>query len=243
MFRKKELRYFLVSLLVLTFIFAFDDGRVDLVFIYWLGNFFKIFVFVLIAFGLHVIVQKKYAEWIDCKHKYKLWSIRKFWFDAKTQLKKPIPFGVFLSLILAFYSRGKFFFTALGSVDIAGKKGRVGRSFYHVTKFEVAKCALLGNIANLFLILLLVVLGELFSGFNFKQLININFWIIVWNMIPIPPLDGGKVFFGSRPLYVFGIGFIVLAILLKGIGLLGALGLGGILAFIVLAIYYYKWEY
>ena len=96
---------------------------------------------------------------------------------------------------------------------------------------------------NIVLVAICSILGNLSLGYDFSDFINVNIWIVVFNMIPIPPLDGGKIFFRSRTLYVFGVGFIVLSFLLRSLGLLGSLGLSAILAFVIMAIYYYRSEY
>jgi len=241
MFTKKELKSVVLSILVLAFIFGFDDGEAIFSASHWFANFTAMLIFVTIAFLVHILVQKRYAEEIDCKSEYKLWKIGKIGLKAKSKLPFTVPFGIFWAIILVFMSAGKFFFTALGYVEIEEKLARLGRKMQIVSQYEIAKGALLGSLANVALIIIFSVINKMSLGVDFTNFININLWIVLFNMIPIPPLEGGKIFFGSRKLYVFGVGFIVSCFLLQNLGLIGSLGLGAILGLIILAIYYYKW--
>ena len=242
MFRKKELRLFLISVLVLTLIFAFDDGRDVFNLRLWLANFFVILIFVLIAYFAHVYVQKLYASSIKCDSNYELWNIKRVWLGGKSSIRNKVPFGAVLGILLAFASKGTFFFTGIGYVQLKTSVQRLGRKYKFVMNFEVAKCALIGIVANLVLVIILNLVTKA-GYYDFTTFMNINLWIIMFNMIPVPPLAGGQMFFGSRTLYVFGVAFLLLGYLLKSIGLLGSLGISAVLAFVIMGVYYYKWEY
>ena len=51
-----------------------------------------------------------------------------------------------------------------------------------------------------------------FPGFD--EIVKIAYTLSIFSMLPISGLDGAKIFFGSLPLYLFGVGFISLSIIL-----------------------------
>ncbi len=88
----------------------------------------------------------------------------------------------------------------------------------------------------------------IFQFFNkngmFDNFVFINGMIAAFHMIPVSTLDGAKIFFGSKIMYLFTLAFIIGTILLiKTISPIIALALALIFAAIFISIYYYYRAY
>ncbi|HII72260.1 TPA: hypothetical protein HA265_05900, partial [Candidatus Woesearchaeota archaeon] len=69
--------------------------------------------------------------------------------------------------------------------------------------------AMSGAVANmLFAIILKTIYFSAPDPWILKA-VNINIWLALFNMLPIPPYNGSKTFFGSRLIYVFVLGSMI----------------------------------
>ena len=66
-----------------------------------------------------------------------------------------------------------------------------------ISYLEEAQIASSGIFASLFLAFLALLIGEMFN-FKLYSFANINFYLALFNMIPVSSLDGTQIFFGSR---------------------------------------------
>ncbi|MBS3174694.1 hypothetical protein J4440_02330 [Candidatus Woesearchaeota archaeon] len=243
MFNKKEIRDLIISILVLSFVFGFNDGRKEFVGSLWLSNFLKITLFVIISVLFREAVIKLYAKRNNAESEYKIWNVKRVFFGKYGNLKFPFPFGIIFSFIGIIVSQGKFFFTAIGIHDIKeNKSARTGRKYIFIKDFEVALIALSGIFANL-LIVYIAFFASKYFGINLNFLINMNLLLILFNLIPISALDGTKIFFGSRLLWVFTCLFLISSYIFLSIGILFSIIGAAILAFSIMAWYYYQYEY
>ena len=238
MFTKKEYLPLTISILVLIFMFAFDDGGQVFVWNSWLINLVKILVLVIVAILFRELIVKIFARRHDATSEYQLWNIKQIWF--KTKLEKGIPFGIFVALIMAFLSLGKFFFTAIGIHNLTeNKHARVGRKHPHLQYYEEAQIVSMGILSSLFLAVLGILFGRI-SGVNISVFVNINFYIALFNLLPFSSLDGAKIFFGSLLTYIFLLIFVILAFVLLKSGIILALVIAFIVAVLVMGIYFYS---
>ncbi|KAA8923457.1 site-2 protease family protein [Thermoplasma sp.] len=115
------------------------------------------------------------------------------------------PAGLFLALVTSIFG---FIFAAPGAVNIGG--------IYR--KDQIGKTALAGPAMNIFL-------GILFYGIAFFTLIPVaaaifryvaemNFWFGFFNLLPIPPLDGYKVFTWDLYVYIVSIAIALVFVVL-----------------------------
>ncbi|MBU2590183.1 MAG: hypothetical protein KKA65_03635 [Nanoarchaeota archaeon] len=250
-YTKREISYLAIVTLVLTFVFAFNDNRDVFVLSYWITNFIKVFVLVGISVFIHDFAHDLAAKRYGFISEYRIWGVKKFGLSGKDKYPKIInffgkkikmnafPIGIIIALFLTLISNGKLFFTAISSYGLMIKKShRIGRKFIEVTDFEEAKIALAGPMAN---ILLAIILSIFNSSGIFSTLILINSMMPVFDMIPFPGLDGSKVFWGSKPLFIFSFLFILSsAILLKYLSAIPALFLALIFAIMFLIIYLFQ---
>ena len=91
---------------------------------------------------------------------------------------------------------------------------RLGFFRYGVNYFGQAMVALAGPLFTLMLIILLKVLSAFSSNPLIQKAIIFNVIYAITSMLPIPPLDGSKIYFGSRMLYAFALPAIVVATIL-----------------------------
>lgn len=234
-FTKREVNHLIFATLALGFIFGFNDKRPSFDLVYWLLNFFRICLASVAVLLSYALAQKLVAEHYGCSSVFSLWTIQRYGFKPYTKLKRPFPLGVLIGFIVAFLSQGKLFFAAMASSSITEHRyKRVGRRFVNVTANETAKIALSGVFAALLLAFLVSAL-HLSS-----QLVLIASLFAVFQLVPLPGLDGIKVFFGSMPMFAFSAAFVLVsAILLNFISGLSALFYGFIAAGVFFILFFY----
>ncbi len=240
MFNKKETLHLLISVLILSIVFGWNDGRSTFNAVLWFSNFLKVFLFVSIAIIVHELAHKIVAHKFDATTNYEIIHLKKIWFQG--ELKKPLPFWAFISVFLTIISKGQLFFTGIGKTIISSEeKRRIGRKFIYLTGYEEALILLSGPLANVFLVLLVQIFSKAL-GNTTTDFININLILALWYLIPLPGFDGNGIYFGSRWLYIFGLAFIVLAFVLKFLPFFWTIILSIFLAATVTLFFYWKEE-
>ncbi len=237
MFTKKEYLYLGISALVLAFIFGFDDGNPTFVLSKWLTNFLGILILVIIAILFRELIIKVFAKRHESSSEYEIWGINQVWF--KTKIEKGIPLGIFIAFVMALLSLGKFFFTAIGIHNLKeNRNARVGRKFPHLQYYEEAQILSMGILSSLFLAVLGLWFGRI-SDFDIATFVNINFYIALFNLLPLSSLDGAKIFFGSLLTYIFLVIFTVLSFVLLKSGIILALIIAFLVAIFFIGGYFY----
>lgn len=157
------------------------------------------FISFIIIISLNVIAKKIYAYYLEADVKIKFWEWHQYWFRVDSHFKKPLPmiwFPLFISLI----TRGLFWWLAVIQFDVHPRTERVSRKhglyrFSEMTEWHIALIATIGIITNL----VLAIIGYV-SGFEVFARLNIYF--AFWSIIPLSKLDGNKIFFGSKALWI-----------------------------------------
>lgn len=190
----RELRDISISALVLAFVFAFANTRTfDII---EFGNLMILSLLsVCIAFIFHELGHRQIARYFDCHAEYRLW-------------KKGIKIA--LILVLATKLIGiPFIFAALGAVVIYPRADLWG-NVKPLSRKENGLISISGPLINVTLAIILLVINYSmnFTGF-LLQLVNfsiqINLWLAFFNLLPIPPLDGFKVFLWSKTNWILTI--------------------------------------
>ncbi len=208
-FTKKEVLHLVLAILALGFVFGFDDKRPSFNLFYWLLNYFRVCLASAAVLLSYALVQKIVAEHYSCSSEFRLWSLQRFGFRPEYKAKRPFPVGIVLGILIAFLSAGKLPFAAFASFNIKEERyRRVGRKYINITALETAKVALSGVFAAL---LIAFILSALHLS---KEIVLIASLFAFFQMIPLPHLDGAKVFFASMPLFAFSAAFIILSALL-----------------------------
>lgn len=170
-FTNEELRDIIVSILVLSvifwvFVFSFPDY----------SGFFVSLIIVFFSFFLHEMGHKFAARKLGCMATYKIW-----------------PTGLLIGIITIFFGLigVGIVFIALGFVEIMPYSfGRLGFKVVRLTPKDFGLISLAGVGINV----LFAVLFKMFPGMIFQNLSYFNGLFALFNLLPIPPLDGSKIF-------------------------------------------------
>ena len=163
----------------------------------------------IILLTINILTKKSIGYYLETKIKTRFWSIYHYWFRKDTHFKKPLPM-LWLPLILTLFTKGFFLWMGILEFDVEAKTERVSRRhglyrFTQVTEWHMAWIAVWAIVANFIAAIIGYVAGfELFA--------KLSIYFIAWSTIPIPGLDGSKIFFSSRILWtiVFTIAMITL---------------------------------
>tara|TARA_Y100000310_G_scaffold344038_1_gene454705 strand:+ start:763 stop:1572 length:810 start_codon:yes stop_codon:yes gene_type:complete len=258
-FTKKEIVALAISILVMGLALGFNDKQEVFVFSYFIYNLFIMTLMVGVAFVVHQLGHKLVAYMSGFKTEYKIWGLQtlRWWpLHERWSIKRTpqfpkvvtigkkqitiesLPVGIILAVLVTVVSNGWAFFLAVGQYNLLIERAsRVGKKFVEVTDFEEAKIALAGPMANI----LLMVIASLFNQYGtFDNFILINSALALFYMIPVSQLDGAKVLFSSRIMYVFGLLFIIfMVVLIHFISVIPLLIISGLFAFIGGAVYFY----
>ena len=244
-FNKTEVMHLLVVILILGFVFSFKEwGTEKFDFSYGLLNFLRACLAIAFALILRELFRKLVAKRFSSGVEYRIWNMRRYGFAKGDHLPKPylgyiireLPIGLILALVLVFISNGNIIFAAVGMFIIqTDYVHRLGNKFKHLTGSESAIIALSGPMFNLFLALLFKSIP------GFEKFVVVNFLLALYSMIPFSNLDGTKILFGSRIIYIFSLIFMIFTYILSfTIGVVGSIILAFFAAIIIVLIYLYK---
>jgi len=138
-----------------------------------------------LGFLLHELAHRTTARRFGCYAYYQVW-----------------PWGIVLALILTILSQGSLIFAALGAVYITPMVTTSSLN-YNALKKVYGIISLAGPSMNLLLVAAFHVLSyaggyaSILADYGFQ----INLWLAAFNLIPIPPFDGSKIFSWSKPIW------------------------------------------
>ncbi|MEM2956177.1 MAG: hypothetical protein QW041_01195 [Candidatus Pacearchaeota archaeon] len=201
MFNKKEAISILLAAIVIGYTISFKT-------ITWLG-WISAAGLALIVLFVHHIGQKLTALFYDCSIEVNLWTVKQFWLAKKSYFKFNFPLWVVLPVLLVIFTFGFVKWLALTTFEAIPLPSRVRRKYAELTEWDLA----LITVGGLFFNALLAVISQIFGWNNFAML---NLYFILFNLIPISKLDGGKIFFGSIMLWIFSLVLTIVLILLLG---------------------------
>lgn len=185
-----ELRDIVVSAVALAIAFAIAfNGGITNIERFSLNSIITAFVAVSLSFILHELAHRFLARRYGCYAEYKMW-----------------PYGLALALIFSLFG---FVFAAPGAVMIHPKADLWGAS-QALTKKRMGLIALVGPLTNIalagiftaaFLFNPAATIGGLLPEV-FALAISINIWLALFNMLPIFILDGAKVFYWNKKIWL-----------------------------------------
>jgi hypothetical protein len=196
---KKEIFTIILASLVLALAFSYKNTSI----------LYPAILSFLIILTLNILTKKIVGHHFETAVKTKFWTWYQFGLRKDMHFKNPIPMA-WLPLLLALFSRGFFLWLAILEFDIKAKTERVAKRhgiyrFTEVTEWHVALIAVWGVVINLLIAIVAYIAGfELFT--------KLSIYFIAWSMIPLGRLDGAKIFYASRALWitVFTIAAIIL---------------------------------
>ena len=183
-----EIRGLAIAIILTAFVVSFNEwGKQGFNFAEGLYNLFNAVLIVALSFLVHDAGQRILGLAIGYKIEFRMWT-----------------FGILISLIAAFVSNGNIWLIVPGGFMIHHLAGhRLGFFRYGVNYFGQAMVALSGPLFTLILIILLKMLNVIMPNPVLHKAIMFNVIFLITSMLPIPPLDGSKIYFGSRMLYAF----------------------------------------
>jgi len=207
----------------------------------YLGNIIKFIIISLIILFIYYRTQKFVARKAGAIAEIDLWKQKRIILPLNPFRKKKtsLPLWLVVPLIVTLLSNGQIFFAAVFSIASTVKPAyRIGRKYPKLTEFEHAKIAVS---SPLLLILLALILSSLPI---LKDVVLVSSMVAIFSMVPLPGLPGTEVFFGSKPLYIFSLVFIlIIAVLLKLPYFTSVLALIIALIIAIAIVFFYLWNF
>ena len=229
-YKKEEIIQITIAIVIAALIFSFTEwGATKFNINTGLLNFTRALLISIPIFFLRSLSQKYLAKKYDSSVEFTLPSMD----SVKNTIRY---FGPIITIFVTLITNGKFFLPLLSSFNLKTNRTlRVGRKWANIREFEIAKIGLAGILSDIFL-LTIFRLALPFSEFFFSKAIFIASSLAIFHLLPIPKLDGERIFFGSRPLYVTTLVFTITYIALIQIApitfaLLAAVVLGAVICF------------
>jgi hypothetical protein len=221
---------FIIASLVLGFIISFKDWGIgeSVDFNSGLVNLLWAVFIVMLSLFVHDSAQR-------------LWALG---IGYRVEVKKT-GIGLGVGLFVVFISNGSFWLLIPSWFFIHHlTTHRLGWFRYGINYFGQGLVALAGSIAIITLLFVFKLIGTVAPSALIDKAIMFNVIYVITNLIPIPPLDGSKIYWGSRMLYAFMMpGIVASAILLMlPLNPFLALGLSGLIAFGFWFVYYVLFE-
>ena len=168
---------------------------------------FSALIYMAIIIVVNVLAKKVWAYYYEANTEFKFWSWYHFGFRRDSHFKEPLPM-FWLPLAFSLITKGLFFWPAILEFDITPRTERVSRRhglyrFTEMAETHVAEIAIAGIVANMILAILAYILG-------FATLGKLSVYYLLFSLIPLGSLDGSKIFFGSRYLWIT---FVVIALI------------------------------
>jgi len=195
MFKANEVGHVLLAIVVFGLVVSFESlFRTD----FSVG--FLAFLWALllgaVVILVNVVTKKVVAYILDSEVELKTWTWQRYWYHERSYLKKPMPLGFILPLILSIITLGYVKFLAFLEYDMYASKSRASKRIGHVryselTETHVGAVGGFGILANLVLSLVAYFLG-------FGEVARLSMYYAFANILPLGNLDGVKIFFGSR---------------------------------------------
>ena len=198
-FTPTEIRGIVISIAAFAFIISFKNwGTITFNPAEGLFNLFNAVLIVALSFLVHDAGQRIWGLFIGYRIEYKFSSM---W--------------ILIAVILAFVTNGSMWLIIPGGFMVHHLAGhRLGFFRYGVNYFGQAMTALAGPLSNLVLLIFLKIVYAIAPNTLVEKAIMFNVIYIITCMLPIPPLDGSKIIFGSRMTYAFLLPAIVVATIL-----------------------------
>src|SRR3989338_6484854 len=207
-FTPLEARSLAIAVLVTAFVFSFKEWGYGSAFDFKIGlfNYFNAILIVALSFLVHISMQRIWALGTGFRLEWKMWS-----------------FGLLFALIMAFLTNGFIWWLIIPGGIILHHMGghRLGWFRYEINYWALGLTTATGTIATIILVMIFKALGAFVSNPLIDKLIIFIIVYALCSLLPIPPLDGSRIFYGSRMFYVFLTSFaiIISLLLFSGIGI------------------------
>ena len=202
-FEKKELKKLLIAIIISALIFSFTEwGEKTFELSTGILNLLRAFLISALIFSLRASFQKWYAHRIDLSTEFTMPYLK-----SKVEVTK--YFGPLVTIFITLMSAGQFLLPLLSSFDLKVNRAlRAGRKWTNPQEMEIGKIALLGIISDVFLLTIFKLLVP-FNEYFFAKAVSMATAYAIFNLLPLPKLDGERIFFGNKLLYLSTVIFTI----------------------------------
>ena len=113
-FTKIENKHLIISILILTFVFAFNDKSSSFYLPFWLLNFIKILIIITFSLLFKEIIKKYWAEKYGAVSEYRIWNIQRYYLRTKSKFPFPSQAKFSIFQILSASSNPKYHLVQYG---------------------------------------------------------------------------------------------------------------------------------
>ncbi len=195
-FTHSELIGSIASILVLSFIISFREwGEDKFSLMIGLFNWFNAALIVTLVFIVYNFAQRIAGWSAGYNAEYKVWAT-----------------GLLIGLLFAFVSRGKIWILLPGGILIHHLAGhRLGHFRYELNYFQHGMISVAGTVALITMAAFFKIVNANINNSLLNKLIVFCVIFAIYDILPIPPLTGSRLFYGSRMVYAFMFCTIVVA--------------------------------
>ncbi len=188
----KEVMIFFLAVIVLSISYIYPELQSLDRFLVILGGF-------ILVIGCNLVVKKITAYSLEANVTTKFWDMYYFGFQNKSHFKNPLPM-IWLAPLLSFVSRGVLFWMPILEFEITPRTERIAKRhelyrFADMTEWHIALIVFWGIVANLVLYVILNIFG-------LREIAVISLYYSIWSIVPLSSLDGSKLLFGSKQLWL-----------------------------------------
>ncbi len=181
-FSNKEKIDLLITTIIISFLSVLNPILTNRT---WLIQFIISFVAIGVSLLIRIVVQKRVGKKYDIIVEYKI--------DHNL---------IFIAVLIGLLTEGAITFSAIGYTILSTFfSERIGHKYKNISYEESGKIALSGTITHILLALSSLVLYPINRVF-FNEILKANTFMAIFNLIPIPPIDGHKIFWWSRLVWV-----------------------------------------
>ncbi|MFA6088819.1 MAG: hypothetical protein WC755_03065 [Candidatus Woesearchaeota archaeon] len=220
----EEMRDVIVVGVVFGFVVSlgFNSGTTsDFSRIEWISYLLDMIIFGLVMMAVYVTAQKFIAIALGYNAKFQVWYL-----------------GLLLGVLGGFVSQGKAYILIPGAAFLKTIPTiRINKYFSNYTFRDDAWIQFLG--LAFMLIFALVLKPFVVYNPEFHTFISMCVALVLFSMLPLPYTPGGKIFFSSKFVYLFGVGYLVMfSVLLMQASFIAAL-FGGLIGGLMFLIVYH----
>ncbi|MEK6834630.1 MAG: hypothetical protein AABX61_00005, partial [Nanoarchaeota archaeon] len=149
----QEFKSIFIIILILSFVFGFNDNKPEFILNNWIMNFIYIFALVSLIVLFNVLGYKLAAKYFGTKVNIKLWSQDAFKEKFEFRKMHKYVFSPVLAILFTLFSNGKIFLSLVSTFDIKDYS-LFGKKYPKLTYFNNGLIVVCGLFFNFILMIL-----------------------------------------------------------------------------------------
>jgi hypothetical protein len=189
-----EIKDLLITILVIAFIFSYNDKQPTFEWNYWLFNYLKHIIIVAIVVTIYDFGHKIASIYMNIRAEYQMWSV-----------------GLLIGVIVTILSGGKIYIVLPGGVIFHHLViQRLGHFRYGLNYFTTGFLAAAGPLALLLAATFFKTLALAgVAPVLFDRITFISLYFAIFAMLPFPRHDGAQLFFANRNWFIIILFFLI----------------------------------